>query len=221
MSVELLPCAVQTTGPEPEYSVIWLHGLGADGHDFEPIVPHLGLGNRPAVRFVFPHAPQRPVTINGGMVMRAWYDFETLSIGDGEAPGDIEQSVEHIDALIAAERERGIAPNHIVLAGFSQGGVIALTAGLDYPECLAGIMGLSTYLRADTPLPAGNQPRPPIFMGHGEADPVIALPHGEQTARRLGEQGLNVTWRTYPMEHAVCQEEIDDIGAWLRSIIGG
>lgn len=203
-----------TTGPSPAASVIWLHGLGADGRDFEPIVPQLGLPSSPAVRFLFPHAPVRPVTINGGMPMRAWYDFRSLEIGRGEDPGHIEASVQAVSNLIDGERERGIAAGHICLAGFSQGGVVALAAGLAYPERLAGVLALSCYLPAGA-LPEGPADWPPVFMAHGTEDPVIPIGHGRLTAERLRHAGVEVEWHEYPIPHGVAPEEIEAIGRWL------
>jgi len=207
------------TGREPRATVIWLHGLGADGHDFEPIVPELGMPASAAVRFVFPHAPLRSVTINGGAVMRAWYDVT----GDArqDATG-IRSSQVRVEALIARERARGVAARSIVLAGFSQGGAIALQTGLRHPERLAGILALSTYL----PLPdtvaneahAANRDAP-IFMAHGVQDPLIPLSWAERSRDQLVALGYAVEWREYPMPHSVCAEEIEDVGAWLRRML--
>ena len=205
---------------EPRAAVIWLHGLGADGHDFEPIVPELGMpAAAPGVRFVFPHAPLQPVTINGGAVMRAWYDVT----GDGrqDAAG-IRSSQARVEALIARERARGVAARSIVLAGFSQGGAIALQTGLRHPERLAGILALSTYL----PLPdtvadeahAANRDVP-IFMAHGTQDPLIPLSWATRSRDHLVALGYAVQWREYPMPHSVCAKEIEDVGRWLRTIL--
>ena len=208
------------TGREPRAAVIWLHGLGADGHDFEPIVPELGMpAAAPPVRFVFPHAPLQPVTINGGAVMRAWYDVT----GDGrqDAAG-VRSSQAHVEALIARERARGVAARAIVLAGFSQGGAMALQTGLRYPERLAGILALSAYL----PLPdtvaneahAANRDVP-IVMSHGIQDPVIPLSWAKRSRDHLVALGYAVDWREYPMPHSVCAEEIEDVGRWLRVVL--
>jgi len=208
------------TGREPRAAVIWLHGLGADGHDFEPIVPELGLrAAGRAVRFVFPHAPLQPVTLNGGAVMRAWYDV--TSDGRQDAAG-VRSSQARIEALIARERERGIATASIVLAGFSQGGAMALQVGLRHPERLAGLLALSAYL----PLPdtvateshAANRDVP-ILMAHGTMDPVISLSWAARSRDHLGALGYAVEWREYPMPHSVCAEEIEDVGAWLRTVL--
>ena len=206
------------TGPSPRAAVIWLHGLGADGHDFEPIVPELGMPAAPAVRFVFPHAPLQPVAINRGAVMRAWYDVT----GDGRQDAEgIRASQVRVEALIARERARGIAARSIVLAGFSQGGAMALHTGLRYPERLAGILALSCYL----PLPetlereASQATRDvPIFMAHGTQDPVIPLSWAMRSRDRLGALGYAVEWHEYPMPHSVCAEEIADIGRWLKRV---
>jgi phospholipase/carboxylesterase len=207
------------TGREPRAAVIWMHGLGADGHDFEPIVPELGMPASPGVRFVFPHAPLQPVTINGGAVMRAWYDV--TNDGRQDAAG-VRASQGRVEALIARERKRGVGAGSIVLAGFSQGGAIALQAGLRHPERLAGILALSTYL----PLPdtlekeASQANRDlPIFMAHGTQDPVIPLSWAMRSRDHLLRLGYAVEWREYPMPHSVCAEEIADVGAWLRRIL--
>ncbi len=215
------------SGPNPTGSVIWLHGLGADGHDFEPIVAELGLPRSLALRFVFPHAPERPVTINGGMSMRAWYDILSL---DRDGPIDeagIRDSAGILNSLIVRERDRGIESKNIVVAGFSQGGAIAIHTALRFPERLAGLMALSTYL----PLPqsfdaevtgnpaAGNQDLP-IFMAHGSFDPMLPMHLGQSSADLLNNAGFDVEWHDYPMAHAVCAEEIADIRAWLLKVFG-
>ncbi len=209
-----------TTGKAPQYTVIWLHGLGADGHDFEPIVPMLGLPADPAIRFVFPHAPHRPVTINGGMVMRAWYDVSALDFVSEEDATGIEQSAESIVKLIGREAASGIPPERIVLAGFSQGGAIVLHAGLRHPQPLAGIVALSTYLplAARLPYEAHSANRgTPIFMGHGSFDPLLPVTLGEHSRDYLTRFGYRVEWHAYPMEHAVHLDEIRDIGVWLSA----
>ena len=216
---DLLEAIQIETGALPRATIIWLHGLGADGHDFEPIVPELGMPAAPAVRFVFPHAPVQPVTINGGARMRAWYDV--TNDGRQDAAG-IRGSQTRVEALIARERARGIAPGAMVLAGFSQGGAIALQTGLRYPERLAGILALSTYL----PLPdtlkqeASQANRDvPIFMAHGTQDPVIPLSWAARSRDSLTALGYAVEWHEYPMPHSVCAEEIADISRWLRRIL--
>ena len=216
---DLLETIEIETGASPRAAVIWLHGLGADGHDFEPLVPELGLPAAPALRFVFPHAPLQAVTINGGAVMRAWYDIT----GDGrqDAAG-IRASQTRVEALIARERARGIAARSIVLAGFSQGGAVALQTGLRHPERLAGILALSAYL----PLPdtlaheASEANRGvPIFMGHGTEDPLIPLSWATRSREHLVALGYAIEWREYQMPHSVCAEEIEDVGRWLSGIL--
>jgi len=215
-----LPETVEvTTGENPVGSVIWLHGLGADGRDFEPIVPELRLPADLPLRFVFPHAPVRPVTINGGMAMRAWYDILSLdSQGRADANG-VHESTALLEALISREIERGIDAASIVIAGFSQGGAIAINAVLHSKLRLAGLMALSTYI----PLPgelyasAGNRELP-VFMAHGSFDPMIQMQWGRASADNLAKAGFNVEWHDYPMAHAVCPDEIDDIRAWLLSV---
>ena len=216
---ELLDAIEIETAPAPTAAIIWLHGLGADGHDFEPIVPELDLPQSTAVRFIFPHAPVRPVTINGGARMRAWYDVTP----DGQQDaGGIRASQAHVEALIARERTRGIAAGAIVLAGFSQGGAMALQTGLRHPERLAGILALSTYLPLpDTLAPeAGAANRDlPIFMAHGTQDPVIPLSWAKRSRDLLAGLGYAVEWHEYLMPHSVCAEEIADIGHWLPRIL--
>jgi len=205
----------------PTASVIWLHGLGADGNDFAPIIPALQLPKTP-IRFVFPHAPVQPVTINGGMRMRAWYDISDGAIRREDETG-VRASQGLIEALIAREKERGTAAGRLVLAGFSQGGAIALQTGLRHAERIAGIMALSTYLPiADKfPAEAGAANRDvPIFMAHGSYDAVIPLARAEQSRGILQSLGYAVEWREYPMQHSVCPEEVTDIGAWLRKVLG-
>ena len=209
-------CVEVTTGENPVGSVIWLHGLGADGHDFEPIVPELHLPAELPLRFVFPHAPVRPVTINGGMHMRAWYDIVTLDAeGRADAKG-VHESTALLEGLIAREKERGIDAEKIVIAGFSMGGAIAINTALHTKESLAGLMALSTYL----PLPSevadsAGERALPVFMAHGTFDPMLPMQWGQASAEKLKETGFTVEWHDYPMAHAVCPEEIRDIRAWL------
>ena len=210
------------TGPRPTATVIWLHGLGADGHDFEPIVPELGLAGTPAIRFVFPHAPMRAVTINGGAVMRAWYDVVSLEGVRREDDAGVRASQASVDALIARERARDVPAARIVLAGFSQGGAIALHTGLRHAERLAGIMALSTYLPLAATLAAeasATNRDVPIFMAHGRHDALIPIERAAISREALRKGGYDVEWHDYAMEHAVCREEIDDIAAWLRRVI--
>lgn len=210
------------TGRAPTGAVIWLHGLGADGHDFEPIVPELVRPGERALRFVFPHAPVRPVTLNGGFAMRAWYDIAGLDRRTAEDTAGIRASQQSIEALIRRENARGIPSERIVLAGFSQGGAMALYAGPRYPQKLAGIMGLSCYLLlAEAPAAERtsiNQPTP-IFMAHGAQDPVVAPRLGEEARRALEAAGYGVEWHSYNMPHSVCPQEVADIAAWLRRVL--
>lgn len=194
--------------------VIWLHGIGADGHDFEAIVPQLRLPEPSGFRFVFPHAPQRAVTVNGGYVMRAWYDIAEPDLSRRVDEQGIRQSRALVDNLIAREIGMGIEPSRIVVAGFSQGGVIALEAGANHAQPLGGIVALSAYLPLQKSFPQASFELP-IFMGHGLMDPVVPLSFGEQARAALQAQGYAVEWSTYPMQHAVCLEEIADISRWL------
>lgn len=216
-------CVEIETGAAPKASVIWLHGLGADGHDFEPIVPELQLPATLPLRFVFPHAPMRPVTLNNGYVMRAWFDLVKIGLHQPRDRAGMEASRQAVEALIARENRRGIPSNRIVLAGFSQGGAVALYAGLQYQERLAGIMALSTYLPIgegfDVSISAANG-GVPIFYGHGTQDPVVPLQLGEYTRNVLTARGCSILWHTYPMPHAVHPEEIRHIRAWLLSVLG-
>ncbi len=219
-----LPQTVEvSTGPNPDFSVIWLHGLGADGHDFEPVVPMLGLPQGAAVRFVFPHAPVRPVTLNGGMPMRAWYDIVSLSASRDQDEAGIAASAAMVEALIERETGRGVPPGRIVVAGFSQGAAMALHAGLRHRERLAGIVALSGYLLLHERLEAEAAPANrdlPLFIGHGTQDPVVACAFGEQSARHLEALGWPVEWRTYPLPHSVSAEELLDIGRFLGARLG-
>jgi phospholipase/carboxylesterase len=220
---EGLPTVELQTAATPRAAVIWLHGLGADGHDFEPIVPELGLPPGLAVRFVFPHAPVRPVTINGGMPMRAWYDVQ---LGGGGArredePG-VRESERSIAALIERERRRGIPPAAVVLAGFSQGGAMTLHTGLRFPERLAGLMALSCGLPLAEHAAAEASPANrdvPIFMAHGTLDPTVPLARGQAARDRLQALGYRIEWREYRMGHSVSAQEIGDIARWLRTIL--
>lgn len=218
-----LETVVVDTGPDPTRCVIWLHGLGADGHDFEPIVPELKLPAKPAVRFVFPHATVRPVTLNGGMSMRAWFDIYSLDKSGPQDEQGIAQSVAQVEALIAAQIADGRSASDIVLAGFSQGGVIALHTALRYPVKLAGVMALSTYLPAHETLiaqAASANADVPIFLAHGRMDPVLAFELGEQVREVLDGAGYPLEWHEYAMAHQVCIEELQDIGRWLEKVVG-
>jgi len=209
------------TGRAARAAVIWLHGLGADGNDFAGIVPELGLPATAAVRFVFPHAPYRPVTLNNGYVMRAWYDLGMGERGFMQNATHIGESVQAMHALARREIERGIAPERIVFAGFSQGGVVALHAGLSWTPPLAGIMVLSAPVTdVETLVRAAKLDRAtPIFMGHGQHDPIAPFALAERAASALRADGRDVTWRLYPMEHTVSREEIDDMGRWLANAL--
>lgn len=222
MSV-VLETVERETAPEPAASVIWLHGLGADGYDFDPIVPALRLPGGPEVRYVFPHAPIRPVTINGGVEMRAWYDIFAIQRGAREDEAGIRESGEAVAALIRREAERGIPAHRVVLAGFSQGGAVALHAGLRYPERLAGIIALSSYLplrAAAGEFHAANRTAP-IFMAHGSLDPVVPAGLGEETAKFLAEAGYELEFKSYTMPHSVCPEEVEDIRRWMGRTLRG
>ena len=222
MPAEVLPSIELETAPNPTVSVIWLHGLGADGNDFVPIVPELRLPVSVHVRFVFPHAPVRAVTINNGMRMRAWYDISAVDLTNRADLAGVRQSQAQLEALIERENARGMPSERIVLAGFSQGGAIALYTGLRHSERLAGIMALSTYLIAPDKLAdeasAANR-GVPIFMAHGTADPVVHFQWAEASKRKLEAAGYAVEWHTYRMEHSVCLEEVQAIGAWLTKVL--
>ena len=220
-SGKLLDYLEVTTAHNPEYSVIWLHGLGADGHDFEPIVPILGLAPDKAVRFIFPHALMRPITVNGGAVMRAWYDIIEISTSKGQDEAGINHSVDKVRALIDHEIERGIPATNIILAGFSQGGAMALHVGLRYPQRLAGIMALSAYLlfpdRLQDEYSAANSVTP-VFLAHGTQDPVVPFALGQAIQPALAAGQWPVEWHSYPIPHSVSQAEIADIGSWLNRL---
>ncbi len=208
------------TGPDPKFTIIWMHGLGADGHDFEPLVPELVMPTLPALRFVFPHAPVRPVTINNGYAMRAWYDIIGIDRRSVEDFAGIKASAAGITALIARENERGIATSRVALAGFSQGGAMALHTGTRHPDKLAGIIGLSCYLplarELDVERSAANQATP-IFLAHGTQDPVVPYPLGDESRRLLATTGYAVDWHTYPMPHSLCEPEVADLRNWIAA----
>ncbi len=219
MSDDLLPCVELQPPGRADAAVIWLHGLGADGHDFEPIVPYLGLGKDAAVRFVFPHAPKRAVTINMGLIMRAWYDIRGTRLEVDHDEKGVRESARQIRALIARENGRGVPHARIVLAGFSQGGAMALHVGLRQPERLAGIVALSCYVprgeSLEEDVSVANRGLQ-IFQAHGSEDPLVPLQYGLEARNRLLALGYDVEWRTYPVGHEVHPQEIQDIGAWLR-----
>ncbi|KIO49296.1 alpha/beta hydrolase [Nitrosospira sp. NpAV] len=220
----LLPAVELETGVRPTYAVLWMHGLGADGNDFVPIVDELALPSSLHIRFVFPHAPMRPVSINRGLVMRAWHDYDMIDPDSGvhEDMMSLRDSQRAIEALIGREKHRGIEPGNIVLAGFSQGGAIALQTGLRYPEKLAGIMALSCYLPASQMLAAEAHRANSgisIFMAHGSADNIVPRTLAADSSRQLLESGYAVEWHEYPMAHSVCAKEIADISDWLKRIL--
>jgi phospholipase/carboxylesterase len=220
-SAPLPPTVELSTGDSPELAIIWLHGLGADGHDFEPIVPELDLPF-PA-RFVFPHAPVRPITVNGGMEMRGWYDIFGFGVNVREDAAGIRASAAAVTRLIDREIERGLTASQIVLAGFSQGGAIALHTALREPRSLGGVLALSTYLPVGDTLAAERSAANagvPIFMAHGSADPLLPLALAEGTRRTLEGLGYAVDWHVYAMPHSVCVEEIAAIAAWLAQRVG-
>ena len=207
----------------PRASIIWLHGLGADGHDFEPLIPQLDIVDTLGVRVVLPHAPRRPVTINGGMLMPAWYDIAAANFSRGQDSEGIRASEQQLRALITREVELGIPAAQVLLAGFSQGGAIALHTGLRYPEPLAGILALSTYLplaaRLEAEMSTANR-TVPIMMAHGTQDPVVPLPLAEESCARLQQAGYHIDWHTYAMPHAVYPEEVADVRHWLVQRLG-
>ena len=217
------PLVIETGVHAPDACVIWLHGLGADGHDFEPIVPELRLDPGLNIRFVFPHAPMMPVTINQGFVMRAWYDIRTADIGNEPDEKGIRASTGLLSDMVEAEIAGGIEPARIVLAGFSQGGVIALQAGLRFPQKLAGIIALSTYLPLEDSLDAEKSEVNadiPILLAHGSADPVIPIHLAQRSHRKLEQAGYSVEWHEYKgMPHSVSEQEIFHIAEWLEKVL--
>ena len=210
---------------EPEAVIIWLHGLGADGNDFVPIVNQLNITRSKGVRFVFPHAPYRSVTINGGMTMRAWYDVMTLDRNGVQDEIGIQKSSTFLEELIQREYDRGIAYNKIIIAGFSQGGAIAIYTSLRYPKKLGGLIALSTWMPLEEKIKSelgkdNSQPSTlPIFLAHGEYDQVIPFEFGEISKNLIEKVGFKVSWNSYPIEHSVSQQEISDIGSWLSEIL--
>lgn len=219
----LLDCIEVNPSGKPAATIIWLHGLGADGHDFEAIVPELRLPDSLPVRFVFPHAPERAVTVNAGMIMRAWFDLIDLNLDANSADKEqFSESVEMLEALIENELRSGLASDRIVLAGFSQGGAIALHTGLHFPKRLAGILAMSMHLptirdRSAALSPANQEV--PIMMAHGQLDPLIPLARAIETRQELIRLGYAVSWHEYPIQHSVCAEEVADIRAWLLGVL--
>ena len=212
---------IEPSGPATA-SIIWLHGLGADGHDFEPVVHQLRLADA-NIRVTLPHAPRRPVTINGGLMMRAWYDITDADLTKNPDAAGIRDSARLVDHLIEGDVAAGVPEKRIVLAGFSQGGAVSLHCGLRRQHSLAGILALSTYLPLADTLPheaqASNR-KTPIFMGHGDVDPIVPLSQGHSTAELLKDLDYPVDFRSYPMPHSVCLEELRDIGNWLSTVLG-
>ena len=218
----LLQCIEVESGENPQASVIWLHGLGADGSDFEPMVPQLGLPPKLAVRFVFPHAPRRPITVNGGFVMNAWYDIAALGAAARQDETGVRDSAALISELIQRENQRGIPCNRIVLGGFSQGGAMSLFRGLSYPEKLAGIVALSAYLPVEDIALAELRKENlaiPLFMGHGTYDDMVPYEMGRHARKRLKQKGMNIEWHDYPIAHNVSLEEFKHLGQWLSKTL--
>ena len=218
--MKLLPCAEVEPSSAANAAVIWMHGLGADGHDFEPVVPHLDLAPGLAVRFVFPHAPSIPVTLNNGFVMPAWYDILSLELDRRVDDQQLRASSLAVGQLIAREKARGIASERVVIAGFSQGGAVGFELALTYPERLAGLIALSTYFATRdsvTPHPANADL--PVMIGHGSRDPMVDERFGQQSAARLRELGHPVEYHSYPIEHSVSMDEIKDIGRFISACL--
>ncbi len=219
-----LDCVEIETAPEPQHAILWLHGLGADGHDFEPIVPQLLRRGWPPLRFVFPHAPVRPITLNGGLPMRAWYDIAGFDLSQKQDEAGIRASIDAVELLVERETGRGVPASNIVLTGFSQGGAIALAAGLRHAHTLSAIVALSTYLPIADSTVAERDPAnaaTPIFMGHGAFDPVVPQYLGERSRDGLRAWGHAVAWHSYPMAHQVCPQEIADLGDFLTERFAG
>ena len=215
----MLDCIEIETGAQPTHSLLWLHGLGADGHDFEPIVPELVRAHWPSLRFVFPHAPVRPITLNGGLRMRGWYDIRGLELMAVEDEAGILQSVGAVEALIERERQRGVDSHRVLLAGFSQGGAIALATALRHAQRLAGAVALSTYLPIASRIErerSAIQQGLPVFMAHGAFDPIVPQALGLMARQRLEAWGHGVEWHSYPIQHSVCAEEVQALGDWIE-----
>ncbi len=222
MNQQLLPFVEVSPSASPNACVIWLHGLGDSGHGFAPIVPELKLPASMAVKFIFPHAPERPITINNGMRMRAWYDIKSLDFKSRADLGGVQESSAQVEQLINTQIESGIPANRIVLAGFSQGGVIALHLASRFSQKLAGVLALSTYmcepdLLAKDAIDINRDT--PIMMAHGEQDEVVPVFMGNAAYKTLKENNFNVTWQTYTMQHNVCMQELKDIGEWLKKVL--
>jgi len=210
------------TAPNPTIAVVWLHGLGADGNDFVPLVRELDLTGLPGIRFVFPHANTMPVTINGGYVMRSWYDIVATDLTRREDEGGLRASQLQVEALIAREKARGIPASRIILAGFSQGCAMTLQTGLRHPETLAGMLCLSGYLPLSSVAGAERSEASlgtPIFMAHGVQDPVVPFARAEESRKVVEALGYQVEWHAYPMQHTLCLEEVQDISTWIRKVV--
>jgi phospholipase/carboxylesterase len=218
----LLHTIEKETGPNPTVAIIWMHGLGADANDFVPMLDELDLAGLPAIRFIFPNADTMPVTVNGGYVMRAWYDIVASDLGRQEDEAGLRASQLKIEALMDREKARGIPAERIILAGFSQGCAMTLQTGLRQKERLAGLMCLSGYVPIAAKAAAEHTPESlatPIFMVHGRMDPVIPVARAEQSRDLLQQLGYQVEWHDYPMQHSLCQEEVDHISAWLKKVL--
>ena len=224
MSKPFLEYEQVETAPNPTVSIIWMHGIGDHGSSFVQLVPEFDLSGCPPIRFIFPHAPERPVTANGGYEMRAWFDiFGGFDSDDREDGEGVRQSREFLEELIAQEKARGIATDKIIMAGFSQGCAMALETGLCYPEKLGGVIGLSGYIPQLSTFSERFNPANkdvPVFCAHGTDDPVVPLWRGQDSAQTLTNLGVNVEWHEYPMQHTLCFPEIRDIGNWLRKVVG-
>ena len=217
-----LESVIVETGPKPSFTIIWMHGLGADGHDFEPLVPELVDDGMPSLRFVFPHAPVRPVTLNNGYAMRAWYDIVGIDRRSAEDFTGLQASADAIGALIKREAGEGIPATRIAIAGFSQGGAMALQVATRHPETLAGVIALSCYLPQAGELHAkrhGANDATPVFMAHGTQDPVVPYAMGDESRQLMQAAGYQVEWHAYPMPHGLCEQEVADIRAFLRKIV--
>jgi len=215
-----LPCVEKEPEQQANAAVIWLHGLGADGNDFVPVIPHLVPSEGTHIRYIFPHAPRIPVTVNGGMQMPAWYDILEMNIDRSVDEDQLLQSAKAVQDLIQREIDRGIAPERIVLAGFSQGGAVAYEVALTSEYKLAGVMALSTYLATkDSVKPSGKQQNTPFLVQHGSMDPVVPVQLGEQAKDWLQNNDHQVVWNTYPMQHQVCQPQLEDIRDWLQEVL--
>jgi phospholipase/carboxylesterase len=222
LSLQGLESVIVETGPKPTFTVLWLHGLGADGHDFEPLVPELVDRTMPPLRFIFPHAPVRPVTLNNGYRMRAWYDIVGIDRRSAEDFAGMQATADSVTALIAREREAGVPPERLVVAGFSQGGAMALHIATRHDTKLAGVIALSCYLPLAKDLEArrhaANQATP-IFMAHGTQDPVVPFALGEESRQLLQAAGYAVEWHSYPMPHGLCEAEVADLRSFLKRIV--